>query len=60
MNNGRFIYVFNKSARDILLKAGFTMINEENDSGAYVFLAGSGMDFALDKVSYIRSDSLTF
>ena len=49
MNNGRFIYVFNKSARDILLKAGFTMINEENDSGAYVFLAGSGMDFAEDE-----------
>lgn len=56
----KFIYVFNKDDRDVLLKAGFTLLKEDTRNSIYVFGKSNSLTFALTEVSYIESDTLTF
>lgn len=56
----KFIYVFSKDDRDILLKAGFTLLKEDIRNSIYVFGKSNSLTFALTEVSYIESDTLTF
>ena len=56
----KFIYVFSKDDRDILLKAGFTLLKEDIRNSIYVFDKSNSLTFALTEVSYIESDTLTF
>lgn len=56
----KFIYVFSKDDRDILLKAGFTLLKEDIRNSIYVFDKSNSLTFALTEVSYIESNTLTF
>lgn len=56
----KFIYVFSKDDRDILLKTGFTLLKEDTRNSIYVFVKSNSLTFALTEVSYIESDTLTF
>lgn len=56
----KFIYVFSKDDRDVLLKAGFTLLKEDTRNSIYVFGKSNSLTFALTEVSYIESDTLTF
>lgn len=56
----KFIYVFSKDDRDVLLKAGFTLLKEDTRNSIYVFGKSNSLIFALTEVSYIESDTLTF
>lgn len=60
----KFIYVFCESARDTLLAAGFRCLSEDKKNNVYVFENSMSFSqkqsFALDSVSYILTDSLTF
>lgn len=56
----KFIYVFSKDDRDVLLKVGFTLLKEDTRNSIYVFGKSNSLTFALTEVSYIESDTLTF
>lgn len=56
----KFIYVFSKDDRDILIKSGFTLLKEDTRNSIYVFGKSNSLTFALTEVSYIESDTLTF
>lgn len=56
----KFIYVFSKDDRDVLIKAGFTLLKEDTRNSIYVFDKSNSLTFALTEVSYIESDTLTF
>lgn len=57
---GKFLYVFNKDARDRLLEANYTLLKSDDRNETYVFADKTDMTFALADISYIRSDTLTF
>lgn len=55
-----FIYVFDATARDHLLKAGFLLLKEDKRNGVYVFRADDCLSYALGDISYLTSDTLSF
>lgn len=57
---GKFLYVFNKEARDRLLDANYTLLKSDEQNDIYIFANQGEMAFVLSDVSYICSDSLTF
>lgn len=56
----KFLYVFNKQARDSLLDANYTLLKSDEQNEIYVFANQVDMTFALADISFIRSDTLTF
>lgn len=56
----KFIYVFDKDARDALLKAGFKLLKEDERGNIYIFLNQDKYSYALAEYSYIENDTLTF
>lgn len=56
----KFLYVFNKEARDRLLAANYTLLKSDEKNETYVFANQMDMTFALADISYIRSNTLTF
>ena len=56
----KFLYVFNKQARDSLLPANYTLLKSDEQNEIYVFANQVDMTFALADISFIRSDTLTF
>ena len=56
----KFLYVFNKEARDRLLSANYTLLKSDEKNEIYVFANQTDMTFALADISFIRSDTLTF
>lgn len=56
----KFLYVFNKQARDSLLAANYTLLKSDEENEIYVFANQVDMTFALADISFIRSDTLTF
>lgn len=56
----KFLYVFNKEARDRLLSANYTLLKSDEKNEIYVFANQMDMTFALADISFIRSDTLTF
>lgn len=56
----KFLYVFNKEARDRLLEANYTLLKSDEKNEIYVFANQMDMTFALADISYIRSNTLSF
>lgn len=56
----KFLYVFNKEARDRLLEANYTLLKSDEKNETYVFADQMDMTFALADISYIRSNTLSF
>lgn len=56
----KFIYVFDKDARDALLKAGFKLLKEDERGNVYIFMNQDKSSYALAEFSYIENDTLTF
>lgn len=56
----KFIYVFSKEARDRLLAAGFLLLKSDDRNETYIFENNTSLSFALDRVSTIKSNTLTF
>ena len=56
----KFLYVFNKQARDSLLAANYTLLKSDEQNEIYVFANQMDMTFTLADISFIRSDTLTF
>lgn len=58
----KFIYVFDVSARDKLLAAGFSLLKADDKNEMYVFNASSNLNFKLSSadISYLTSNTLTF
>lgn len=61
----KFIYVFNKEAKKLLESSGLVLLKADEGNSIYVFTRDKASDdskitFALNQVSYIPSDTLTF
>lgn len=60
----KFICVFTDEAKTLLLQNGFRLLKEDVHNKMYVFenneKRSERMSFALDQVSYILTDTLTF
>ncbi len=56
----QFIYVFDSSARDTLLEAGFLLLKEDARNQIFVFRADETLSFALSDISFLTSDTLSF
>jgi len=52
--------VFDKDARDALLKAGFKLLKEDERGNVYIFMNQDKSSYALAEFSYIENDTLTF
>lgn len=57
---GKFIYVFDNSARDKLLAEGYVLLNTDAKQQIYVFENNPDLKFDLDKSDFLCSDILTF
>lgn len=55
-----FIYVFDEGAKDKLLDMDYKLLKRDEKNHIYVFINESREVFALDGVSYILSDTITF
>lgn len=55
-----FIYVFDEGAKDKLLDMDYKLLKRDEKNHIYVFINESCEVFALDGVSYILSDTITF
>lgn len=58
--NAQFIYVFDASVRDAMLKAGFMMLKNDEDSSLFIFRADESVDFDFSDITYYASNTLTF
>lgn len=56
----KFIYVFTEKERDALLNAGFILLKDDPANSIFVFVFDGRLRFALDDISYIETDTLTF
>ena len=56
----KFIYVFNEQAKDYLLASGYELLKSDEFGSSFVFVNNNRATFALEDVSYIMSDTLTF
>lgn len=56
----KFLYVFDKDARDILLAANYTMLKSDERNGVYVFANKMGMTFSAQNITVVPSNTLTF
>lgn len=59
MNQGKFAYVYNEKARDILLMRGYQLLKSDERNHIYVF-ANDRAVFDNSDVSVLFSDTLTF
>lgn len=55
-----FVYVFDKESRDELAKRGFHMIVNDEQKDIYVFANQAEMSFALDSISHVKSNTISF
>ena len=56
----KFIYVFDKEARDKLLSAGLKLLKSDKKNEVYVFANQMDVAFALAGIAFVRTDTLTF
>lgn len=56
----KFIYIFNHSDRDDMIKCGFDLVHEDERSNIYVFVNRKEMQFSLSGKQYVLSNILTF
>ena len=59
---GKFIYVFDAAARDMLAQAGFLLLKSDERNHMWVFAEDESVRFDLERADFsmIRSDRLTF
>lgn len=55
-----FIYVFDEDARDKLLDMNYKLLKRDEKNHIYVFVNEDHEAFALDDISHILSDTITF
>lgn len=55
-----FIYVFDEDARDKLLDMNYKLLKRDEKNHIYVFVNEDHEVFALDDISHILSDTITF
>lgn len=55
-----FIYVFDEDARDKLLDMNYKLLKRDEKNHIYVFVNEGREAFALDGISHILSDTITF
>ena len=58
--NGKFIYVFDENAKDALIKAGFVMLKNDEESSLFIFIVDDSIHFDFSGIEYVVSDTLTF
>nr|DAG45559.1 MAG TPA: hypothetical protein [Bacteriophage sp.] len=56
----KFLYVFDKEARDTLLKDGFTLLKSNEDEDVYIFANKDVLTFDLADITFVKSNTLTF
>ena len=56
----KFIYVFKSDDRDKLIAMGYTLLKEDNSNSIYVFETCDKLDFGLEDMDFVYSDTLTF
>lgn len=56
----KFLYVFSKDDRDLLIAAGYTLLKSDDKNDLYVFVNQTNMTFDLVDMSFVCSDILTF
>lgn len=55
-----FIYVFDKEARDALLKMQYELLKSDEKKEIFVFVNKERQNFACASIGYALSDTLTF
>ena len=61
MNEGKFIYVFDETSRDVMLKAGFTLLASDAKNKVFVFARDSANGyFSFEGMDHILSNTLSF
>lgn len=56
----KFIYVYDKVARDRLKALQYQLLDSDEQNNIYVFVYDGKLDFEAADLSYILSDTLTF
>lgn len=57
----KFIYIFNNSDKERLVKSGYKLLKEDNINSIYVFESNTELSFAEQGVEkYVFSNVLTF
>jgi len=56
----KFIYVFSEADRDRLLRAGYVLMKEDVQNATYVFCSDNRLSYALEDISCVFSDTLSF
>lgn len=56
----KFVYVFDIASRDKLLAAGFTLLKEDIAAQTFTFMNDGKMTFALDDITHVSTNMLTF
>ena len=56
----KFLYVFDKEARDKLIASGFTLIASYEKKDTYVFANQTATKFDFSTITYLPSNKLTF
>lgn len=55
---GKFIYVFDEDTRDRLITQGYKLMSSSN--GIYIFMNKVNVNFSMNDVHCVYSDTLTF
>lgn len=56
----KFLYVFSKDNRDLLIAAGYTLLKSDDKNDLYVFVNQANLIFDLADINFVRSNVLTF
>nr|DAE53043.1 MAG TPA: hypothetical protein [Caudoviricetes sp.] len=56
----KFIYVFGKEYRDVLLANEYKLLKSDTKNNIYVFENKSETKLSFEKIDYALSDTLTF
>lgn len=56
----KFLYVFSKDNRDLLIAAGYTLLKSDDKNDLYVFVNQANLIFDLADIYIVRSNVLTF
>lgn len=56
----KFLYVFSKDNRDLLIAAGYTLLKSDDKNDLYVFVNQANLAFDLADMYFVRSNVLTF
>ena len=58
--NNKFVYVFNKKDKDVLIQNGFSLWKEDADNNIYILIAGGSTTFSLNDIDHYETDVVPF